>query len=272
MTTRALIIDTFREAIARRIFWGLFGLTVLILSFLTLLLRIDVVEGAIATVSLFGRTSEETDVNRLVSGAYAAISTFLYTFGMFLAVFASAGLIPSVLEPGRIELVLSKPISRWQILTGRYLGNLLVVAVNTTILVTGAWIIFGLKTSIWRVEFLVAIPATLFIFAVLLTVVMLAGVLFESTAVSTMIPVVLMILSPLLAQDKTVAKLLSSQWSRDLWHGLYYVLPKVFDIGKMTLDIVLQRGAGSWWPVWTSALFAMVVFACALYRFEQRDF
>src|SRR5208337_2581531 len=157
IATLALVQDTFREAFARKIFWGLFGLSTLMILFFLFLL-IDVVEGALATVTLFGRTmNRATDVDRLVRGTYAGIATFLYTFGMFLAVFASAGLIPSVLEPGRIELLLSKPVSRTHILLGRYLGNLLVVGSNVAYLVLAIWIILGIKTGIWRMSFLASI-------------------------------------------------------------------------------------------------------------------
>lgn len=274
MTTVALIVDTFREAMARKIFWGLFGLSLLMVLFALLVLRIDVVEGALATVTLFGQeeTTKRMDVNSLVRGAHGMIAAFLYTFGMFLAVFASAGLIPSVMEPGRIELVLSKPVSRRHILIGRFLGNVLVVGVNVAFLVLGVWAVFGTKTGIWSPVFLATIPLTLFIFSVLLCVVMLAGVIWESTAVSTMIPVMMMILSPILAQNRVVERLLSSEGSRTLWNWLYYVLPKVFDTGRITLDLVTREGAFVWWPIWTSAAFGIVVFGAALWVFEQRDF
>ena len=89
--TTALIRDTFREAFARKIFWGLFGLSTAMILFFLFLLRIDIVEGGLAAVSLFGKTaSRTTDVDRLVRGVYGGIATFLYTWGMFLAVFASA--------------------------------------------------------------------------------------------------------------------------------------------------------------------------------------
>ena len=78
-------------------------------------------------------------------GVYGGIAAFLYTWGMFLAVFASAGLIPSVLEPGRIELLLSKPVSRTHILLGRFAGNVLVVSRNITFLVLGVWTILGVQ-------------------------------------------------------------------------------------------------------------------------------
>jgi len=271
--TIALIRDTFREALARKIFWGLFGLSALMILFFLFLLKIDIVEGGLAAVSLFGRTASRTaDVDRLVRGVYGGIATFLYSWGMFLAVFASAGLIPSVLEPGRIELMLSKPVSRTHILLGRYVGNVLVVSCNVIFLVLGIWTILGVKTGIWSPSFLIAIATTVFAFAVLLAVVVLIGVLFESTALSTMVTVALMIISPILAQTTVMLKLLSSEWSRQIWRTLYYSLPKVYDLGKMTLDAIQSREFDGYMPIWTSGLFGVVVLALALWAFSRRDF
>jgi len=269
----ALIRDTFREAIARKIFWGLFGLSSLMILFFLFVMKIDIVAGATASISLFGLQSHNTtDVSRLVRGIFAGVATFLYTFGMFLAVFASAGLTPSVLEPGRIELLLSKPVSRWHILMGRYVGNLLVVLCNTVYLVTSIWLILGWKTGIWNFAFLLAIPTTTFIFAVLLAVVVLVGVLWDSTALAIMVTVGLMIVSPILAQKDTIVKLMSSEWSRRLWLALYYILPKVSDLGRITLSAIMDRTFDGWMPVWTSALFGAVALGTALYTFSRRSF
>jgi len=273
ITTAALIRDTFREAFARKIFWGLFGLSTVMILFFLFLLKIDLVEGAVATVSLFGRAANRTtDVDRLVRGVYGGIATFLYTWGMFLAVFASAGLIPSVLEPGRIELLLSKPVSRAHILLGRYLGNVLVISCNVIFLVLGVWTILGVKTGIWSKTFLVSIATSIFIFAVLLSVVVLIGVIFESAALATMVTVGLMIMSPILAQTSTMLRLLSSEWSRQIWRTLYYALPKVYDLGKMTLDAIQSQTFEGYMPIWTSALFGAVMLSAALAIFARRDF
>ena len=273
IATLALIRDTFREAFARKIFWGVFGLSTLMIIFFLFLLKIDIVEGAVATVSLFGRANNRTtDLDHIVRGVYGAIATFLYTFGMFLAIFASSGLIPSVLEPGRIEVLLSKPVSRTHILLGRYLGNVLVVSCNIVYLVLGVWTILGVKTGIWSASFLISIATTAFIFAVLLSVVVLIGVLFESAAVATMVTVALMLMSPILAQTSTMMRLLSSEWSRNIWQALYYALPKVYDLGKLTLDAIQSRTFNGWMPIWSSALFGAVVPASALAIFQRRDF
>jgi ABC-2 type transport system permease protein len=273
MVTLALISDTFREALARKIFWVLFGLSTLLIVFFLFILRIDIVSGATATITLFGReTTSNPDAARLVRGVYGGIATFLYTWGMFLAVFASAGLVPSVLEPGRIELLLSKPLSRVHILLGRFAGNVLVVALNTTYLVLGVWAILGVKTGIWSPAFLISIATTTFIFSVLLAVVVLIGVWLESAAAATMITVALMIISPILAQTSLMMRLLSSEWSRNLWRVLYYSLPKVYEIGKMTLDAIQSRTFAGFTPIWTSALFGVVMLGAALAIFERRDF
>ncbi len=273
MVTLALIRDTFREALARKLFWVLFGLSTLLILFFLFLLRIDIAAGASATISLFGRESRSNpDLNGVVRGVYGAIATFLYTWGMFLAVFASAGLVPSVLEPGRIELLLSKPLSRTHILLGRFAGNVLIVFLNTAYLVLGVWTILGVKTGIWSPGFLIAIATTTFVFAVLLAVVVLVGVLLESAAAAVMITVALMIMSPILAQTNLMMRLLSSEWSRNLWRVLYYSLPKVYDLGKMTLDAIQSRTFSGFMPIWTSALFGLVMLGAALAIFARRDF
>ena len=270
--TVALIRDTFREAFARKIFWGLFGLSTAMILFFLFLLRIDLVEGGLAAVSAFGQFKTTRDVDRVVRGVYGGIAAFLYSWGMFLAVFASAGLIPSVLEPGRIELLLSKPVSRTHILLGRYVGNVLVVSCNIIYLVIGVWIILGVKTGIWSPLFLVSIATTIFAFAVLLSVVILIGVLFESAALATMVAAALMVMSIILAQTTFMLKLLSSEWSRQIWRTLYYVLPKIYDLGGMTLNAIQSRSFDGFMPIWTSAVFAAVVLGCSLLVFARRDF
>jgi ABC-type transport system involved in multi-copper enzyme maturation permease subunit len=271
--TIALIRDTFREAFARKIFWGLFGLSTVMILFFLFLLKIDIVEGALATVSIFGRSSgRANDLAKLIRGVYGGIAAYLYVWGMVIAVFASSGLIPSVLEPGRIELLLSKPISRTHILLGRYAGNVLVVSCNIAYLVIGVWLIFGFKTGIWEGRFLIAIFTTIFIFAVLLAVVVLVGVVFESAALATMITVALMIMSAILAQTNTMMKLLSSEWSRSIWRLLYWVFPKVYDMGHLTLSAISDRSFPGFMPIFTSAFFGVIVLGAALLIFSRRDF
>ena len=270
--TVALIQDTFREAFARRIFWGFAGCSTALLAFLIFIMRIDVVAGALATVSIFGRVMPTTDVQGLVEQTQSVIAMAMYFFGMALSVFASAGLVAAVFEPGRIELLLSKPVSRTRLLLGRYAGNVLVVAANIVYLTIGSWIIFGIKTGLWGAGYLLSSVFTTFIFSVLLSVIVLVGVLWESAAVAIMATFGIMIVTPILAQRVTIERLLSSEWSRDVVRVLYYVLPKTSDISVIIRHLILNEPVDSWMPVWSTALFGAVVLTAGILHFRRRSF
>jgi ABC-type transport system involved in multi-copper enzyme maturation permease subunit len=270
--TVALVVDTFREASARKIIWGFFGCSTALILFFLLIVRVDVVQGAIATSSIFGRTGPAQDVVKMVRVAHAGIAVLLYIFGMLLAVLASAGLIPTIFEPGRIELLLSKPVSRYHILLGRYLGNLLVIAANIFYPVLTIWVIFGIKTGVWTPGFLYSSLLTVFMFSVYLSVVLLVGVLWESAVVATMVTFGIAIISLIVYNKNTIERLLSSEWSRDVVRALYYALPKVTDIGNMMMQCVKGEPIESWMPVLSTALFGLVCLCGGIYIFEKKNY
>jgi ABC-type transport system involved in multi-copper enzyme maturation permease subunit len=268
----ALIDDTFQEARARWLFWGLFALSTLLILLFLFVLKIDLVEGA---VSLFGveSTTRTVDIHRFVINSYSWVSVILYIWGTFLAIFASSGLIPSVLEPGRISLLLSKPITRPMLLLGRYLGNVLIVGANHVYLICTIWVVIGMKTGIWEGRFLLSIAASVFIFSILLCVVVFVGVISESAALSVMVSVAIMLISTILGQRQLVVRLLSSEWSRELWQALYWIVPKVYDLAAAMRQIIVYDREVDWFtPVWTSTIFGVAVLSAALYIFKRRDF
>jgi ABC-type transport system involved in multi-copper enzyme maturation permease subunit len=272
VATLAFVRDTFREAFARKIFWGFFGCSTMVILFFLFLMKIDVVEGALATVSLFGNEMPARDVMRVVHEVQGGLAAFLYGFGLFLAVFASAGLIPTIFEPGRIELLLSKPVRRYHILLGRYLGNVLVIAFNIMYLVAPVWLILAIKTDIWGGQFFYSTALTIFAFAVLLTIVVFVSVLSESAALATMVTFAVMILGLVVAQKSTIERLLTSEWSRNVVRGLYYTLPKIWDLGRIARKLVMGLAVDDWAPVWSSALFGLVTLSAALILFARRNY
>src|SRR3984957_3124214 len=257
IATAALVRDTFREAFARKIFWGFFGCSTAVILFFLFLMKIDVVEGAMATISLFGKESRAQDVTNVVRTVQGALAAFLYGFGLFLAVFASSGLIPTIFEPGRIELLLSKPVGRHHILLGRYLGNVLVIAFNMLYLVVSVWLILGIKTDIWTYQFLYSTGLTIFVFAVLLTIVVLIAILWESAVLATMVTFGVMIIGLIVAQKSLLERLLTSEWSRNVVRVLYYALPKVMDLGNIGRKLTMGIPVEDWMPLWSTALFGI---------------
>jgi ABC-type transport system involved in multi-copper enzyme maturation permease subunit len=269
----SLIADTFQEARARWLFWGLFALSSLLILIFLFALQVDLAAGAISLLGVQSTTRRIFNIQKFVNVSYSWVSVILYVWGTFLALFASAALIPGLLEAGRIALLLSKPIHRTTLLLGRYIGNVLVVALNHVYLVGAVWLILALKTNIWNYRFLLASPVSIFIFAVLLCLVVLVGVITESAALSIMAPVGLGLISALLAQYPVVVKLLDSEWARRLWMMVYWIVPKVFDLGKsLRQSILLDRQVDWITPIWTSSAFAIAVLIGAIYIFRKRDF
>ncbi len=273
MTIWTLIRDTIQEARARWLFWGLFALSSLLVALFLFALNVDLAAGAAATVQIGAKSRPVYDIHKFVLVSYSWVSLALYYWGTTLAVFASAGLIPVLLEPGRISLLLSKPVSRQTLILGRFLGNVLIILLNNTYLILTIWIILGAKTGVWEGRFLLAIPISVFMFSVLLCLVTLVGVIFESAALAVMGSIATILISALLAQRDLSVRLLSSQWSRDLWGALYWIVPKVYDLGMAMKQIILYDHQTDWiTPVWTSALFATVVLFGSILIFRKRDF
>jgi ABC-type transport system involved in multi-copper enzyme maturation permease subunit len=275
METLALIRDTFRESLARKIFWGFLGCSTALILFFILALNIDLVDGAMAAVSLFGKEVDNgrlIDVEKAVRRILGVVAAFLFTAGLFLSVFASAGLIPTMFEPGRIELLLSKPLTRTRLLVGRYLGTLAVIGSNMLFLVLGVWVTLGLKTGIWNPNFLLSAALAIFAFAVMLSVVTLVAVLSSSAVLATMVTYFFMLVSPLLAQHAHIKWLFRRPWARELTAYLYYLFPKYYDLGNMSRLALEGRDFWSWMPIWSSAAFAAVMLAAGLWAFARKDY
>ncbi len=76
----ALVADTFQEARARWLFWGLFGLSTLLIAFFLFVLRIDVVGGAVSLLGIDQTSRHFYSLERVVRFAYAKVAMFLYVW------------------------------------------------------------------------------------------------------------------------------------------------------------------------------------------------
>ncbi len=259
IATGALVVDTFREAFARRIFWGFLGASTLLLALLSM----------VTTIQVGPATNDPAMMVRQTQGL---IATLFYFAGMALAVFASSGLVSAMFEPGRIGLLLSKPISRTHLLLGRYLGNLLVVAVNILYLVGGAWLLFGLKMGVWNMGFLLSSLCTLFVFAVLLAVIVLVELVWESSAIATTTAFGLLFVSPILAQRAAIERMLGSELSRTVLKVLYFTLPRTSEISTITQQLIMGQPVVAWGPMVTTGLFGAAVLAAGVWEFRRKSF
>jgi ABC-type transport system involved in multi-copper enzyme maturation permease subunit len=104
--------------------------------------------------------------------------------GILTAVLVTASIIPNTFEPGSINLLLSKPISRWLLFLAKFFGGCAFILINAAYLIGGMWLILGFRFGIWEPSLLLAIPVYMFVFAIYYSVSALAGLIWRNTVVS----------------------------------------------------------------------------------------
>lgn len=110
----AIAINTFKEAVRNRVLYVLLFFSILIMF-------------AAWVASTLAIDDELKIVRDLGVGAINIIS-------VLIAVFVGIGLVYNDLDKKTIYTIVSKPISRWQFLVGKYFGLLLTIAVNVLVM------------------------------------------------------------------------------------------------------------------------------------------
>jgi ABC-type transport system involved in multi-copper enzyme maturation permease subunit len=213
----ASVEEVFREAAARWTLIAYFTLSSLFILIFARAVNLDVVNGALAGAKLFGQTvemgSRSIDIDRLVLGFESGFSGFLYLVGTFLALFATAHLVPRLQEKGTVDLYLSRPVGRVALLLSRYSGGLLLAAANLVYLIGAIWLIIIWKTHVVHARFLLGGVTILFTIAALLAFAFLIGVVTSSTGVSLMATYAVFFIAAMLSAHEKIAAAVSAEWA-----------------------------------------------------------
>lgn len=279
----ANVEEVFREAAARFTLVTYFALSTLFILIFALAVNLDVVDGALAGAKIFGKAVEmggsRVDIDKLVLGFESGFAGFLYVVGTFLAIFATAHLVPRLQEKGTIDLYLSRPVGRVPLLLSRYLGGLLLSAANVIYLIGSVWLIVIWKTHVVHPRFFLAASVVLFGIATLMAFAFLVGVVTSSTAVSIMATFALFFVSAILVAHSKIEAALSSEWSAALVNALYWIVPKMAQLGQAVVALVageearvhVAQGLGPGVFLSTAA-FGVACLALASLIFKKKDF
>lgn len=105
------------------------------------------------------------------------------TLGLLLTLVWTAGFLPAFLEARSVSVLLAKPVPRWGLLLGKYLGVLAFVLVHATYFVAGTWLALGIRTGVWDGSYLLSVPLLLLHFAIFFSFSLLLAVCTRSTVV-----------------------------------------------------------------------------------------
>jgi ABC-type transport system involved in multi-copper enzyme maturation permease subunit len=176
---RWLIRDTFRQSMANYVFWVLLAASTVVIFFC---LSVSIEGGEslrdpddIEVLAAHGQMSVAFGAWRipLFRDGQAQVHFILLLLaewiagggGTLLALVWTAGFIPEFLQVANATVLLSKPIPRWVLLMGKYLGVLAFAGFQVTVFIVGTWTAFGLATGFWVNNYLWCIPFLLLQFA-----------------------------------------------------------------------------------------------------------
>ncbi len=207
LVVRLLVRDTFRQSLASRLFWLIIGVSGLCIA-LCLSVRVEGVtaEKPPGEIELFGPDRKPfTGQNRGVGYlkfAFGAIAVqmprdtasavrFLHALlalvatavGTLLLLLWTSGFLPEFLDQRSVTVLLAKPVPRWSLLAGKFVGVLMFVTFQVVLFVGGTWLALAVTTGVWHTAFLLTIPLLVLLFTVLYSVSSVLAVWTRSTVV-----------------------------------------------------------------------------------------
>jgi len=280
----ANIEDVMREAAARWTLIAYFLLSTIFILIFASAINLDIVDGALAGAKLFGKevtmpADHQISIEKLVLGFESGFSPVLYFLCTFLAIFATAHLVPRMQEKGTIDLYLSRPVSRVKLLLSRYVAGLILAGTNIVYLIGSIWLIVMWKTHVVHPRFFLAGAVILLMIATLLAFAFVVGVITSSTAVSIMTSYGLFFFGVMLAAHDRLAAAVSKEWQASLINRLYWIIPKSAELGEAVVAYVSGNqvpqpiaAALSPMPFVTTAIFGFICLILASWLFQRKEF
>lgn len=145
--------------------------------------------------SLFGDSLELTRPEGAPLGLEVFILQKLLSNGiggtilLLVSVVVTAAFVPTMIRKGTLELLLVRPLPRWQLIVFTYVAALLFVAALLALLILATWLATGLLTRLWSPGIILALPSLLLFFALLLSVSVFTGVVTRSAVAAMLVTV-----------------------------------------------------------------------------------
>jgi len=185
----ALIVDSLRESRDRKIFWVMLVIELMVAA---AMFCIGFEPGKIDV--LFGVWQYKTDAFTSFGGLRADLIAGIAVYfimdvvfgwiGVTLAIIATAGFFPALLERGAVDVVLAKPISRSMLFLGKYLGSMVFVLLHAIVFVGITFVVIGTRWGAWLPGYLLTVPLLVLLFSYIYCISAWAGVMYRSAGVA----------------------------------------------------------------------------------------
>ena len=115
------------------------------------------------------------------------LDKFVLSIGLAIAIVVTASIIPETFEPGSLNLLLSKPVSRWGLFVAKFIGGCVFISICATYLFAGVWLWLGLALGVWESAILLSILLYIVVFGIYFSVSAFVGLVYRSTILAIMV-------------------------------------------------------------------------------------
>lgn len=191
---------------------------------------------------------------------------------VFLAVMVSSGVVPRLLEKGRADFYLSKPITRQSLVLSKITsiwlvyGSLLLAA---SLLVAGVLAV-SLGSGAYSLSLLLF--SGLFQLAVWTSISSLIAVLTASQSVTVTALFGIWLAQLLLGLRESFAQVLTIDWPKYLLDVLYYLFPKTSEIDMIFSRLAAGEKIAGWQPVGTTVIICGLCVLASVALFRRKDY
>lgn len=189
MQTCAILMDACRGLKARKMFWIVLGLSALmVLVFASLGIDETGMKFLKWTFSSSPNTNHMSPAE-FYKSAFTGIglSIWLGWIASVLALISTAGIFPSLVSSGSIDLVLSRPIGRLRLFLTQYAAGLLFVVLQASVFCAGSFLLIGIRGGEWELGLFLGIPLVVCLFSYLFSVCVFWGLVTRSTVAALLL-------------------------------------------------------------------------------------
>ncbi len=253
---RTIALHTFKEAVRDKVLYNLVVFALLM----------------IGAAILFGQISVGIEEMILVDLGLSSISVF----GLLMAIFIGIGLVSKEIERRSVYSILSKPVHRVEFIIGKYLGLVLTLLINTSIMTAGFYLVLFYQKRTLHAQDLMPLGAVYFILLQLALVVGLA-LLFSciSTPVlSAVFTFCVYIIGHFLSEIRFLGEETRSPLATKLTALVYYLLPNFADFEVISRTAHGGKISGTLFIANTlyAILYVTVLVSASILTFEEREF
>jgi ABC-type transport system involved in multi-copper enzyme maturation permease subunit len=213
------------------------------------------------------------DVPKFVQSNLQGLLQMTASLWVFLGIFAGASLLSSYLERGATDLLLSKGVPRWQFFLGRWLGALGLFVLVIAVMNGGTAMYYWARTGVEPWRFLASLLLPTLSMAAALALMALGSLAQPNTGLLIVVAFLQMSFSQLLfSRQQGLYTVITAQWARTLIDWAYRILPKNFELVRDANRFLGTGVLDSWWSVWSTGVFIIVVLGASLWFLHRKSF